>query len=268
MLLIVEKFLPCLHLAVRKTSLYPSKQKVALIAGTITIHDVPEGPAIASAFAADGPLGWLVAASRVSSCDLKTTLKLSAIVLITYCEAKWLGRKLQPSKTGAKCCWRDLSPKDSVSELRSFIAVFVKENAFLLMDKVPSMKKEREWFKNQLEKIKQGKAIDVIAQSNGKIIGKAEAKRGEMKNSDNVSLGIAILPEFRGAGLGRILLRELIARVKKEFKPKNIWLSVVAPNKRACVLYKRLGFEENARLPNWFKHKGTYSDEIRLILKR
>ena len=62
-LLVLEKFLPHLHLVLRKTHLEPSKQKVALIVGTITIHNIPEGFAVASAFAAGGPLGWLVASS-------------------------------------------------------------------------------------------------------------------------------------------------------------------------------------------------------------
>lgn len=44
----------------RKTSISDSKKKAALIAGTITIHNLPEGFAIASSFAQSNPLGWLV----------------------------------------------------------------------------------------------------------------------------------------------------------------------------------------------------------------
>jgi ZIP family zinc transporter len=43
--------------------MHPSKKKAAMVYGTITLHNVPEGFAIASAFAGSSPLGWLVAAA-------------------------------------------------------------------------------------------------------------------------------------------------------------------------------------------------------------
>jgi len=128
--------------------------------------------------------------------------------------------------------------------------------------------KATKWFKCSLRKIRKRQAIDIIAESKGRIVGKASARKGIYKQCDNVTLGIAILPAFRGAGLGKILLTELIARVKREFKPKNIVLSVFAPNKRAHALYKKVGFREFARFPNWFKHKGKYYDQIYLILRK
>lgn len=60
---IVEKALPHAHLILRRRRMPDSKKKVALMAGTITLHNVPEGFAIASAFASSTPLGWLVATS-------------------------------------------------------------------------------------------------------------------------------------------------------------------------------------------------------------
>lgn len=60
-LVISERLLPHIHLIVRKKELSSEKKKVALVAGTVTLHNVPEGFAIASAFAGSVPLGWLVA---------------------------------------------------------------------------------------------------------------------------------------------------------------------------------------------------------------
>src|SRR5271157_3085076 len=56
----VERSLPHLHYLVRKTNLSDSKKKATMIAGTITIHNLPEGFSIASSFAHSIPLGWLV----------------------------------------------------------------------------------------------------------------------------------------------------------------------------------------------------------------
>jgi ZIP family zinc transporter len=56
----LERSLPHLHYLVRKTKMDDSKKKATMIAGTITIHNLPEGFSIASSFAHSIPLGWLV----------------------------------------------------------------------------------------------------------------------------------------------------------------------------------------------------------------
>jgi ZIP family zinc transporter len=58
--LVLERSLPHLHFLVRRTRISDSKRKAAMIAGTITIHNLPEGFAVASSFAHSTPLGWLV----------------------------------------------------------------------------------------------------------------------------------------------------------------------------------------------------------------
>jgi len=61
--IIAERLLPHAHLMLSKKELKPSKKKAAMVFGTITLHNVPEGFAIASAFAGATPLGWIVAAA-------------------------------------------------------------------------------------------------------------------------------------------------------------------------------------------------------------
>lgn len=58
-----ERALPHIHRHIRKKDLADEKKKALLIAGTITIHNLPEGFAIATAFAASTPLGWFVTTS-------------------------------------------------------------------------------------------------------------------------------------------------------------------------------------------------------------
>lgn len=58
-----EKILPHVHMRLKNEKLDKSKKKAALIAGTLTLHNVPEGFAIATAFAASNPLGWFVTTS-------------------------------------------------------------------------------------------------------------------------------------------------------------------------------------------------------------
>ena len=62
-LMISERLLPHIHMHIKKKELTDSKKKAALIAGTIALHNIPEGLAIATAFASSAPLGWFVTTS-------------------------------------------------------------------------------------------------------------------------------------------------------------------------------------------------------------
>jgi len=59
-LAVSEKLLPHIHLHITKEELKHSKKKALMIGGAIALHNVPEGLAIATAFAASNPLGWFV----------------------------------------------------------------------------------------------------------------------------------------------------------------------------------------------------------------
>jgi ZIP family zinc transporter len=61
--LAIARLLPHAHMVLRGTALPGAKRKVALLVATITIHNLPEGFAVASAFASSSGLGWLVTAS-------------------------------------------------------------------------------------------------------------------------------------------------------------------------------------------------------------
>jgi zinc transporter, ZIP family len=62
-ILVLDKLLPHMHTVLTGTEMPTAKRKVAVLVGTITIHNIPEGFAIASAFATSSSLGWLVTLS-------------------------------------------------------------------------------------------------------------------------------------------------------------------------------------------------------------
>jgi ZIP family zinc transporter len=59
-LMVSEKMIPHVHMHIRKKEIEKSKKKALMIGGAIAIHNIPEGLAIATAFASSTPLGWLV----------------------------------------------------------------------------------------------------------------------------------------------------------------------------------------------------------------
>lgn len=60
-------------------------------------------------------------------------------------------------------------------------------------------------------------------------------------DDETPELSIAVLPEYRGQGIGKVLMEHLINEIKG--RHPAICLSVSAENP-ACRLYRRLGFKE------------------------
>ena len=172
------------------------------------------------------------------------------------------------TKDGKIIILRDLNKKDSPRKLMNFINSFVDEKAFLLVDKKWSLAEERKWISSTLEEMKKGQTLLLVVEDKGKIIGTISAERQKFKLRNNVLLGIAIKREYRNQGLGYIAMKEVIKRVRKEMKPKNIYLTVISQNKLAKKLYEKLGFRHHHILKNWVNHYGKYYDEEFMILEK
>lgn len=161
---------------------------------------------------------------------------------------------------------RDLGSKDTAKKLKDYINAFVDEKAFLLMDKKVTLKEQKGWLKSKRKEIKKHEAIYSVIEHKGRMIGSVSAERKPYKLRNNISLGIALNPAYRGKGIGFFAMRELIKRVQKEMEPKNIFLTVYAKNAHAENLYKKLGFVHQFTRKDWINHYGEYLDEKFLIL--
>jgi len=155
--------------------------------------------------------------------------------------------------------------KENVREFQRFINTLTREGTYLLVDKPVTLKEEKQWLQTQIQAQRKGEQIYLKALVNDRLIGDCFAKPGFGRNHGNVNLGIAIAKNWRGKGIGRILLEELILRSQQKWHPKNIYLHVVSFNKKARQLYESLGFRIIARLPQWFEYNTMYLDEYILI---
>jgi len=79
-------------------------------------------------------------------------------------------------------------------------------------------------------------------------------------------LGIGILSEYRGKGLGTQLLHKAIEHAKQLNHIEKIELDVFESNSAAIALYKKLGFEEEGKREKGRKLDGVY-DNIVLMRK-
>lgn len=75
-----------------------------------------------------------------------------------------------------------------------------------------------------------------------------------------VSMGIALYQKYTGMGIGKAMIEKLVA-VAREKGIEQMELEVVADNKRAISLYKKMGFDIFGTFPDNMKYKdGTYAD--------
>ena len=80
-----------------------------------------------------------------------------------------------------------------------------------------------------------------------------------------VSLGIALIQEYCGIGLGRILLEKSIS-FAGELGYTQMELGVFENNERALRLYRKMGFSEVGRIPNAFRLRtGEQIAEIQMV---
>lgn len=78
-------------------------------------------------------------------------------------------------------------------------------------------------------------------------------------------LGMGLLPEHRGAGLGEALLRTCIAKAWANGLAR-IELEARADNHRAIRLYERVGFAHECLKPRALCFEGVYFDAVQMRL--
>ena len=72
------------------------------------------------------------------------------------------------------------------------------------------------------------------------------------------SVGIAILPNYRGKGYAQQALTALIAHVKTYLDIHQLVAYIPADNKVSNSLFQKVGFTVVATLPDWLYSKGAY----------
>ena len=80
-------------------------------------------------------------------------------------------------------------------------------------------------------------------------------------------IGMMVLPEARGLGIGRELLQAFVAATSELTDVELITLSVTARNGPAAALYEKAGFRRYGRLPRAVKLGDIYLDKDLMVLE-
>jgi len=161
------------------------------------------------------------------------------------------------------------SPKISdLIQLLDYINTLSKEKTYIRKQGgLISLEGERKYLSELIKDIENKKAEAIFAFIENELIGVADLKLGFGAERHVGLFGITVRKEFRGQGIGKELMKRVIA-VAKENLPtlEIITLSVFADNKVARNLYQSFGFREFGSLPKGVIRKGEYSDHVYMYL--
>ncbi len=150
------------------------------------------------------------------------------------------------------------------SEAEDFLALCRKidaETKFMMFEsgeRTATVEEQREEIKDVLSRDNQ---TILVAEEDGQLIGYVAAYGGRYKrNRHNVYIITGILQDFTSQGIGTRLFTEL-ERWAKENDIRRLELTVMANNKTAIALYKKMGFKiEGSKQSSLFVN-GSYIDE-------
>lgn len=165
-------------------------------------------------------------------------------------------------KNGKNCCLRNGTENDGQAvfecfnlthEETDFLLSYPEENSY-------DAAKEGVFLKQKAESENE---IELVAEVDGKIVGTAgiEAVGTKYKVRHRAELGISVIKEFWGLGIGRALISACIdcARAAGYIQ---LELNVVAENARAISLYNAFGFSEYGRNPKGFNSRTAGFQEL------
>ncbi|MCQ2592511.1 MAG: GNAT family N-acetyltransferase [Treponema sp.] len=172
-------------------------------------------------------------------------------------------------KDGRKAVLRNGQESDAQG-LYDYLVKSAAETHFILREPEDciaySVEGEKKFINSSLENPYQ---LMLVCEVEGKIAGNCQIDfNGKIKLHHKANIGIALLKDYWGQGIGSQMFEAMIKAAKNFGGVTRLNLDVVEGNKRALALYKKFGFEEVCRFPDALMLKdGTYLAEIRMTKK-
>ncbi len=138
------------------------------------------------------------------------------------------------------------------------LSAVAKERVYIEMIEAPPLESVISFQKEHISK----NGPVYYAVSNDQVIGWRDVF--PMSNPRQVhrgALGMGLLPEYRGQGIGARLLTATLAHAKR-FGLEKVELHVYTSNTPAIALYKKFGFEQEGLIQKYRKLDGQYFDVL------
>ncbi len=142
------------------------------------------------------------------------------------------------------------------SSFHEALSIVAKERIHIEMIEAPPLEKVASFQQDLISK----NAPVYYALYQGKFVGWCDVSPEENpRQNHRGGLGMAILPEYRGQGIGSKLLEQALSHAK-EFGLEKVELNVYTSNIPGIALYKKMGFEEEGLIKKYRKLDGQYFD--------
>ncbi|MFH0792250.1 MAG: GNAT family N-acetyltransferase [bacterium] len=154
--------------------------------------------------------------------------------------------------------------------LRCYINTLSKERTFITFQgEQLSLESEEKYLKSFLEKTKKRQAVKLIVFTGKKLIGVADIKLDDKSIDSHIgAFGITIHKNYRGEGIGKLLMKLVLETAKDNLKGmKLVILSVFGNNPVARRMYQKFGFIDYGNLPKGVLHRGRYVDHYYMYKK-
>lgn len=151
-------------------------------------------------------------------------------------------------KDGSKCKLRPLRKDDEKAFHEFFLAVPEAERMFI-KHRVMEPQVIRDWCQN----IDLGRHLPLLALIDGKIVGDATLHQqlgGWKRHIGRVS--VLVLPKFRGRGLARALVTEIVT-LARDLGLEKVEAEFIGEQEAAIKMFALLGFSNLVRLENYVK---------------
>lgn len=129
-----------------------------------------------------------------------------------------------------------------------------------------TLENEKVWIENLN---KNPDALALVAELSNQITGLLFfIPNTKKKNSHTGEFGVSVHPDFRGIGIGRLLVETLLAWAKQNERIEKVYLNVFDTNQSAISLYHDLGFAVEGRHVKAIKQPtGEYVDVIQMYVE-
>ena len=164
-------------------------------------------------------------------------------------------------KLGRTIILRNAEISDA-GDLIEYLKITTSETPYLIREPEEvtiTLEQEKKFIEN---KISDERELMLVATLEGKHIGNCSLMgiAPYKRYAHRCEVAIALYQEYCGCGIGKVMM-ETILEVAKSVGYEQAELEVIADNKSAIELYKKLGFEKYGSFPNNMKYSdGTYAD--------
>lgn len=161
-----------------------------------------------------------------------------------------------------------IAPSDS-EEYCDYMRSVSEESpwAGMVPDEIRSPESQRELLENETSTLHW--RLGAWDHDSGQMVGDCSMSRSDRAKFTHVArLGIGVRAEWRGVGLGRIMMQYAIGAAKDDPAVYRLELMVFAKNEIARNLYRSLGFvEEGISVGSVRQPDGSFDDDVHMAIR-